>query len=269
MLMTHNIPPAQQPVEEQPQGLVEQQRFGNEEYRQPTAPIPLLDCQGLTKRYGSNPALQSINLQIYPGRITGLLGANGSGKTTLMKLAAGVLTPTTGEIYINGENPGVESKKIVSYLPERTYLPDWMRARDAVSFFSEFYQDFNSEKAIDMMLRLGVSPDARMRSLSKGNREKVQIILVMSRAAQLYLLDEPIGGVDPAARDFILQTIIGEYQPHAAILISTHLIHDVEKILDQVIFINNGHIALEAAVDDIREHEGKSVDEFFREVFRC
>lgn len=229
----------------------------------------LLECKDLTKVYGSNIALNKINFQVEPGRIVGLLGANGSGKTTLMKLASGLLTPNAGEILINGKAPGVESKAIVSYLPDRNYLPEWMKISDILLMFEGFYQDFDLSKASKMMDRLGIHPEEQFKNLSKGNKERVQIVLVMSRSAQLYLLDEPIGGVDPAARDFILQTIIGNYQENASVLLSTHLIHDVEKILDDVIFIDEGSIRLQAHVDDVREQRGISVDELFREEFKC
>lgn len=230
---------------------------------------PLLECINLSKRYGHTPALNTVNLRLEAGKITGLLGANGSGKTTLLKLASGLLTPTSGEILIHGKPPGVESKAVVSFLPDRTYLADWMRVRDVLDFFTDFYADFDQVKALEMLVRLGLNPDDRIRNLSKGNKEKVHIIIVMSRQADLYLLDEPIGGVDPAARDFILRTIIGNYSEGASVLLSTHLIYDVEKILDQVIFIGEGEIRLEAAVDDIREQHGMSVDELFREEFKC
>jgi len=214
-------------------------------------------------------ALNSVNLAVPKGRIVGLLGPNGSGKSTMIKLANGLITPTSGNILINGMAPGVETKKIVSYLPERTYLNDWMTVNNMIDFFSDFYENFNRQKAYDMLQRLGVNPTQRLKTMSKGTKEKVQLILVMSREAQLYLLDEPIGGVDPAARDYILDTIIGNYNENATIIISTHLISDVEKVLDEVIFINKGSIVLTSTVDDIREKENKSVDALFREVFKC
>ncbi|MDR2932028.1 MAG: ABC transporter ATP-binding protein [Oscillospiraceae bacterium] len=230
---------------------------------------PLLECRDLTKRYTTVEALSSINLTIGEGRIVGLLGPNGSGKTTLIKLASGLLKPTKGQILIDGLEPGVFTKPIVSYLPERSYLSEWMRVHDVLSFFEDFYVDFDRHKATEMFQRLGIDLGMRLKTMSKGTKEKVQLILVMSRQARLYLLDEPIGGVDPATRDFILQTIVGNYSENATVLISTHLISDVEKTIDDVVFINMGQIVLTSSVDEIREKEGKSVDELFREVFRC
>ena len=197
------------------------------------------------------------------------MGPNGSGKSTLIKLANGLLTPTQGTILVDGKAPGIETKKIVSYLPERTYLTEWMTVQDMLDLFNDFYADFNMEKARDMLARLNIQTKSRIKTMSKGTKEKVQLILVMSREAQLYLLDEPIGGVDPAARDYILNTIIGNYNENATVLISTHLISDVEQILDDVIFINQGSVVLTSSVDDIREKQDKSVDALFREVFRC
>ncbi|WP_312692903.1 ABC transporter ATP-binding protein [Caproiciproducens sp.] len=229
----------------------------------------ILECQNLVKFFPGCLALNSVNLAVPKGRIVGLLGPNGSGKSTMIKLANGLITPTSGKILIDGMEPGIETKKIVSYLPERTYLNDWMNVNNIIDFFGDFYQDFNKQKAYDMLRRLGVDPALRLKTMSKGTKEKVQLILVMSREAELYLLDEPIGGVDPAARDYILDTIISNYSENATILISTHLIADVEKILDEVIFINQGNIVLVSTVDDIREKENKSVDTLFREVFKC
>ncbi len=229
----------------------------------------ILECRGLTKRYGRNVALDGVDLTIEPGRVVGLLGPNGSGKTTLIKLANGLLTPSQGEILIGGNKPGPESKGIVSYLPDRNYLPEWMTVRDVLDFFADFYADFERERAEEMLERLAIDRKARFGQLSKGTKEKVQLILVMSRKAQLYLLDEPIGGVDPATRDYILDTIIRNYNPSAAVVISTHLIADVESVLDEVIFINSGRVVLQSTVDDIRENQGKSVDAYFREVFKC
>ncbi len=230
---------------------------------------PLLYCQNLTKKYGYKTALDNINLTIPRGRIIGLLGPNGSGKTTLIKLINGLLSPTEGSLTINGYEPGPESKAIVSYLPERTYFNSWMKVTDILDFFADFYSDFDRNRAMEMLRRLNISETERLSALSKGTKEKVQLIMVMSRDAQLYCLDEPIGGVDPAARDYILQTIITNYNPHASVLLSTHLISDIENILDDVIFIQNGHIRLTTSVDDIRAQEGKSVDTLFREVFKC
>ena len=231
--------------------------------------MAILECKGLSKRFGRIQALEDINLSIEPGRVVGLLGPNGSGKTTLIKLANGLLTPTAGEILIDGRAPGKESKALVSYLPDKEYLPDWMSARQLMDFFADFYADFDRERAKEMLTRLGIDESMRIKQMSKGTREKVQLILVMSRQAKLYLLDEPIGGVDPATRDYILDTIIRNYNPSAAVVISTHLIADVEQVLDDVIFIQNGHVALQSSVDEIREEKGKSVDAYFREVFKC
>ncbi|HEX3039005.1 MAG TPA: ABC transporter ATP-binding protein [Caproiciproducens sp.] len=229
----------------------------------------ILECQNLVKFFPGCLALNSVNLAVPKGQIVGLLGPNGSGKSTMIKLANGLITPTSGKILINGMEPGIETKKIVSYLPERTYLNDWMTVNNMIDFFGDFYADFNKQKAYDMLRRLNVDPANRLKTMSKGTKEKVQLILVMSREAELYLLDEPIGGVDPAARDYILDTIIGNYNENATVIISTHLISDVEKILDGVIFINQGNIVLTSTVDEIRERENKSVDALFREVFKC
>lgn len=229
----------------------------------------ILTCTGLVKSYGSKLALNHIDLSLPQGKIVGLLGPNGSGKTTLIKLTAGILTPTAGEILIDGRAPGVGTKEIVSYLPERSYLNDWMSAGQIIDMFRDFYADFDPNKAYDMLDRLGVSRRDKLKTMSKGTKEKVQLILVMSRNAGLYLLDEPIGGVDPAARDYILNTIISNYAENSTVVISTHLISDVEQVLDEVVFISGGKIALQSSVDDIREKEGKSVDALFREVFKC
>ena len=231
--------------------------------------MPVLECKGLTKRFGRTTALDEVSLAIEPGRIVGLLGPNGSGKTTLIKLANGLLTPDGGYIAVCGTAPGRESHSLVSYLPERTAIPTWMTARQLLDFYGDFYQDFRREAAEEMLDHLGIQPRQAVKQMSKGTREKVQLIMVMSRAAKLYLLDEPIGGVDPATRDYILSTIIGNYNPEAAVVISTHLIADVEKVLDEVIFIHQGHVTLQSTVDDIREDKGMSVDALFREVFKC
>ena len=231
--------------------------------------MAILECRGLTKSFGEIRALDNVELALQPGRIVGLLGPNGSGKTTLIKLANGLLTPTSGQILIDGQAPGVESKKIVSYLPERSCLGDWMKVSDLLDFFSDFYADFRRDTAQEMLSRLSIDPRQTFGHLSKGTREKVQLIMVMSRQAKLYLLDEPIGGVDPATRDYILHTIISNYNEDATVLISTHLIADVEQVLDEVIFLQNGRILLQSAVDDIRENQGKSIDALFREVFKC
>lgn len=229
----------------------------------------ILECSGLTKRFGSTAAVSAVDLKIGCGQIVGLLGPNGSGKSTLIKLANELLTPTSGNILIKGMKPGIETKKIVSYLPEKTYLNDWMRVHQIIELFSDFYQDFKPEKAYDMLKRLNIDAHDRLKSMSKGTKEKVQLILVMSREAELYLLDEPIGGVDPAARDYILETIIGNYTENATVIISTHLISDIEKILDYVVFLNQGQVVLTSPVDEIRDEKGKSVDTLFREVFKC
>ena len=231
--------------------------------------MAVLECKDLTKHYGSAPALTHVNLTIEPGRIVGLLGPNGSGKTTLIKLANGLLTPSEGEVLVCGMRPGKESHKCVSYLPERTCIPTWMSVKQLLDFYGDFYQDFNRKAAEEMLQHLNIRQTQRIKQMSKGNREKVQLIMVMSRAAKLYLLDEPIGGVDPATRDYILSTIIGNYNPEAAVIISTHLIADVEKVLDEVIFINQGQVVLQSSVDEIREEKGMSVDALFREVFKC
>ena len=230
---------------------------------------PILECKALGKRYGGVQALENVDLTVKPGRVVGLLGPNGSGKTTLIKLANGLLTPSSGEILIAGEKPGVNSKSIVSYLPDRPYLADWMNVRQLMDFFEDFYGDFQRDKALEMLARLNIDEKQRIKQMSKGTREKVQLILVMSRRAGLYLLDEPIGGVDPATRDYILDTIIRNYNPDAAVILSTHLIADVEQVLDDVIFINKGRVVLQSSVDDIREQHGSSVDGYFREVFKC
>ena len=231
--------------------------------------MPVLECKGLTKRFGRTAALDEVSLTVEPGRIVGLLGPNGSGKTTLIKLANGLLTPDGGYIAVCGTAPGRESHSLVSYLPERTAIPTWMTARQLLDFYGDFYQDFRRDAAEEMLDHLGIQPLQAVKQMSKGTREKVQLIMVMSRAAKLYLLDEPIGGVDPATRDYILSTIIGNYNPEAAVVISTHLIADVEKVLDEVIFISQGRVALQSTVDDIREEKGMSVDALFREVFKC
>lgn len=230
---------------------------------------PILICNNLVKRYSYQQALGGVNLTLERGRIIGLLGPNGSGKTTLIKLASGLLVPTGGEILVGGMAPGVETKKIVSYLPERTYLNTWMRVSDLLNFFEDFYKDFDKVKAYEMLQRLNINPADRLKNMSKGTKEKVQLALVMARKAQLYLLDEPIAGVDPAARDFILRTILTNYNEEGTVLISTHLIADIEKVLDEAIFLKEGKIMLHETVDNIREHEGKSVDTLFREIFRA
>ena len=231
---------------------------------------PILECRGLSKRYsGSAYALNDLSLTLDRGQIVGLLGPNGSGKTTFIKLINDLLVPTQGEILVDGKAPGTETKKLVSYLPERTYLDDSMKVKDIISYFADFYENFITERAYQMLDDLEIRSNARLRTLSKGTKEKVQLILVMSRDAQLYILDEPIGGVDPAARDYILRTILGNYSKDATILLSTHLIQEIENILDRVIFLKQGQLALNSTVDEIRMEQGKSVDILFREVFRC
>lgn len=228
----------------------------------------LLRCDGITKKYGPLIALNNIDLSIEGGRIIGLLGPNGSGKTTLIKLINGLLTPTSGSLTVCGGAPGVETKKVVAYLPDSNYLNSWMTVGQLVDMFCDFYEDFRRDTAIEMLTRLGITTGVRLNTLSKGNKEKVSLILVMSRSAKLYVLDEPIAGVDPATRDYIISTIIGNYNPEASVIISTHLISDIEQVLDEVIFINNGNIVLHKSVDAIREESGKSADELFREVFK-
>lgn len=229
----------------------------------------LFECKDLKKKYGKKEALKGISLQIESGQIVGLLGPNGSGKTTMIKLANGLLTPSSGDITINKNKIGVETKKRVSYLPERTYLNNWMKVREMINYFSDFYEDFDSERAYDMLSKLNINPNDKLKTMSKGTKEKVQLILVMSRNADVYFLDEPIGGVDPAARDYILNTIITNYNPESTVIISTHLISDIKKVLDDVVMIKDGELVMHKSVDDIREEYGKSVDEVFREVFRC
>ena len=228
----------------------------------------LLRCDGITKKYGPLIALNNSDLSIEGARIIGLLGPNGSGKTTLIKLINGLLTPTSGSLTVCGGAPGVETKKVVAYLPDSNYLNSWMTVGQLVDMFCDFYEDFRRDTAIEMLTRLGITTGVRLKTLSKGNKEKVSLILVMSRSAKLYVLDEPIAGVDPATRDYIISTIIGNYNPEASVIISTHLISDIEQVLDEVIFINNGNIVLHKSVDAIREESGKSADELFREVFK-
>lgn len=229
----------------------------------------LLECKQLTKDFGGKLAVCNLDLTLPRGRIIGLLGPNGSGKTTLIKMINGLLKPASGEILICGETPGPLTKSMVSYLPERTYLDESLNVTDTLAFFQDFYEDFDTGRAEDMLQRLNINPSDRIKSMSKGTKEKVQLILVMSRRAKLYCLDEPIAGVDPAARDYILTTIINNYAEDATVLISTHLISDVENILDDFIFLQNGQIRLHSSVDEIRINQGKSLDSVFREVFRC
>ena len=231
--------------------------------------MAVLECKDLTKHYGAAPALDHVDLAVEPGRIVGLLGPNGSGKTTLIKLANGLLTPSAGEVLVCGAAPGKATHAAVSYLPERTAIPTWMSVKQLMDFYGDFYADFRRDAAEEMLAHLNIPAAQRIKQMSKGTREKVQLIMVMSRAAKLYLLDEPIGGVDPATRDYILSTIITNCNPEAAVILSTHLIADVEKVLDEVIFINQGRVVLQSSVDEIREEKGMSVDALFREVFKC
>lgn len=229
--------------------------------------MDVLTLDHLSKHYGRNVALDDVTISFEKGKITGLLGPNGSGKTTMLKIASGLLCPSQGECRINGMIPGKETKAVVSYLPDRNYLPDWVTVPKILDMFSDFYKDFDRTKAEKMISQLNINESMTTKQMSKGTKEKLQLILVMSRKASLYLLDEPIGGVDPATRDYILNTIINNYNEDSAVVISTHLISDVESVLDDVVFINNGKIILSSSVDDIRERHNKSVDEYFREVF--
>ena len=231
--------------------------------------MPILECNSLTKTYAGVTALEHIDLAIDPGRIVGLLGPNGSGKTTLIKLAAGLLQPTQGESLIDGKKPSPETNAVLSYLPERIALSQWMKVTQVLDFFCDFYKDFDRQAAEQMLAQLHIAPNQVLKQMSKGTKEKVQLILVMSRKAKLYLLDEPIGGVDPATRDYILHTILTNYNPDAAVVISTHLIGDVEQVLDEVVFLSRGQIALHDSCENIREQQGKSIDGLFREVFKC
>lgn len=230
--------------------------------------MELLKCINLCKTYGPIKALDNVNFTIEKGRIVGLLGTNGSGKTTLIKIINELLVPSSGEILINGNKPGVESKKIISYLPERTYLPDDKKVREIINYFEDFYKDFNKERALKLLKELDISEERKLKQLSKGTREKVQLVLVMSRDADLYVLDEPIGGVDPVARDKILDLILKNFKEGASILISTHLIADIERILDDVIFINQGKIILTSSADELRNKYNTSVEGAFKEVFK-
>lgn len=229
----------------------------------------LVEAINLTKKFGSVTALNEFNISLPKGQIIGLLGPNGSGKTTFIKTIAGLLTPTSGSVIIDGKEPGVYTKSIVSYLPERTYFSSWMTVNDCLDYFCDFYADFDRDVALGMLNSLNVPTDRKLQTLSKGTKEKVQLVLVMSRKAKLYILDEPIGGVDPAARDFILDTIISNYNPDSSVVISTHLISDVEKVLNSFVFIHNGKLIMSGECDDVREQYGKSLDEVFREVFKC
>ena len=229
----------------------------------------ILQVHRITKKYGKHTALEDVTLNLPSGKIIGLLGPNGSGKTTLIKLINGLLKPTSGELVVDGYKPSVATKKIVSYLPDTTYLDDNMKIRDIFAYFKAFYDDFDQERAEHLCKDLDLDLNDRLRNLSKGNKEKVQLIIVMSRNARLYVLDEPIGGVDPATRDYILQSIINNYSEDASVIISTHLIADVEPILDEVVFLKNGHIVLNGNADDLREEYGQSIDRIFRDTFKA
>ncbi len=230
----------------------------------------LIECRGLRKVYNNGrPAIAGLDLTLESGRIVGLLGPNGSGKTTLIKMINGLLTPTAGKVYVSGYEPGIETKRIVSYLPERTYLEAQDKVSDMIEFFSDFYDDFDPLRAVKMIESLGIEENARLKTLSKGTKEKVQLILVMSRNAKLYILDEPIAGVDPAARDYIIKTIVANRNPDATVLISTHLISDIEDILDDVIFLKQGQVVLKGSAASVRAKYGCTVDKHFREVFAC
>ena len=231
--------------------------------------MPIFGCRALEKRYGAAMALDHIDLALEPGRIVGLLGPNGSGKSTLIKLAMGLLQPTSGEVLIGGQAPSPQTNAVVSYLPDRITLSPWMKTRQLLDFYGDFFADFDRAAAERMLSQLGLDLNQSVRQMSKGMKEKVQLVLTMSRRAKLYLLDEPIGGVDPATRDYILRTIIGNYNEDASVVISTHLIADVEQVLDEAIFLQNGRVERHTTVDAIRGETGKSVDELFREVFKC
>ena len=232
---------------------------------------PVLECRGLSKSYvKGSPVINSLNMSLPAGKIVGLLGPNGCGKSTLIKLISGLLVPDCGEIRICGEERSEKTNALVSYLPERTYFDSSMKVSELIDYFKDFYDDFEAPRALAMLADMGISVEAKLKQLSKGTKEKVQLIMVMSRHAKLYLLDEPIAGVDPAARDYILKTIIGNYNPDATVIITTHLIHDIEPILDEFVFMGyGGHVLMSGVADDVRAEKGKSIDELFREVFRC
>lgn len=231
--------------------------------------MAIIEVNGLTKKFGGLTALDDISLSLEKGQIVGLLGPNGSGKTTFIKILNGLLQPESGSVIINGSSPGIETKRVVAYLPDRNALPDYMNAGQLMDLYSDFFADFDRAKAKAMIEDLGIDLKQTMKKMSKGTKEKLQLCLVMSRQAEVYLLDEPIGGVDPATRDYILRTIISNYNENAVVIISTHLISDIESVLDDVIFIKEGRIVLHRAADEIREEKGESIDELFREVFKC
>jgi len=230
---------------------------------------PILITRELVKYYGANPALNGVNLELPAGAVVGLLGPNGCGKTTLIKLVCGLLTPSSGEILILGKKPGPETKRLISYLPDRLYFDEWMRTRDLLYYVADFFEDFDRVKAENLLRDLHVAPQAKIATLSKGTKEKVQLCIAMARQSRLYLLDEPIAAVDPAARDYILRTIFHNYNPQATVIISTHLIADVEPVLNRVLFIAGGRVVENTSVEEIRQNRGKTVDRLFREVFRC
>ncbi len=231
--------------------------------------MKLIEFKNLSKNYGNKKALINVNLEIERGKIYGLLGPNGSGKTTMIKIINDLLQPSSGEILINGKEPGIDSKKIISYLPERTYLNMNMKVLELIGFFKDFYEDFDEEKALSLLKKLKINKQDKLKNMSKGTKEKVQLVMVMSRKADLYILDEPIGGVDPASRDYILDTILSNFNDGSSIIICTHLIADIEKILDQVIFINQGKIVLNEEADTIRKKKKTTIDKLFREEFKC
>ena len=230
--------------------------------------MELVECKNLSKDYGIKKALDNVSFQIPAGRIVGLLGSNGSGKTTLIKMINELLVPTSGEILIKGKKPGIESKKVISYLPERSYLPYDKKVSEIIAYFKDFYSDFNVEKAYQLLNELGIKKEDKLKQMSKGTKEKVQLVLVMSREADIYILDEPIGGVDPVARDQILDLILKNFKEGASLIISTHLIADIEKILDDVIFIHQGRILLNASADEVRNKYHSSIENAFKEVFK-
>lgn len=230
--------------------------------------MELIECKNLSKDYGTKKALDNVSFQIPSGRIVGLLGSNGSGKTTLIKIINELLVPTSGEIFIKGKTPGIESKKIISYLPERTYLPYDKKVSEVIAYFKDFYSDFSVERACKLLDELGIKKEDKLKQMSKGTREKVQLVLVMSRDADIYILDEPIGGVDPVARDQILDLILKNFKEGASLIISTHLIADIEKILDDVIFIHQGRILLNSSADEVRNKYHTSIENAFKEVFK-
>ena len=231
--------------------------------------MELLEIKDLCKKYDNKVVLENINIKLSSGKIIGLLGKNGAGKTTLIKLINDLLTPTSGEILIKGNKIGVETKKIISYLPERTYLNKQMNVTEVLNYFQDFYENFDFEKAKKLLKDLDLDCNQNLSKMSKGMQEKVQLVLVMSREADLYILDEPLGGVDPATRDYILDTILSNFKENASVIISTHLISDIERILDEVVFIDKGHIALQSGTDELRKKENASIDEIFRRMFKC